>query len=109
MSNPADDGNWLTIHETESSRVQFCDLGDGRTAVRTQHFSVEAVMDANAEYRAAQAGKSWDNGAVIGRMPTSLYFASGMAEARKNGDEEWIKRFWNDRDHYRLRTKEGHI
>ena len=100
----SDDGSVRTYH-------QYTDLGDGRTAVtiRQEWHSHEAYLKQAADERSANAGKRWGDGKIIGRLPMSLYFSSGMAEARKQGDEAWVKRFWNDSSHKYLRTFEGQV
>ena len=69
----------------------------------------QALLDRAAAERAANAGKRWGDGQVIGRLPLTLYFNSGMAKARVQGDTTWIKRFWNDSEHSKLRTFEGKV
>jgi len=103
------DGAWIVLDETDTSRTLMLDNGDGTTTLKVQHFGMQEVLDHNAEFRAAQAGQSWGDGKIIGRVPLSYYYASGLARAAKEGDAAFQKRFWNDRDNYRLRTKEGAI
>ena len=69
----------------------------------------QATLDLAAAERAANAGKKWGDGRVIGRLPLPLYFSSGMAEARRQNDHKWIRSFWNDPDVKRLRTFEGKV
>lgn len=69
----------------------------------------QAMLDRAHAERSANAGKRWGGGQVIGRLPLPLYFSSGMAQARMQGDETWIKRFWNSSDHSKLRTFEGNV
>lgn len=84
------------------------DMGD-HVIVRTDHLHVEQTMEEAAMERLANQGKAWGSGQVIGRMPLGLYFASGLAEARKQGDAGFIKRVWNDPDYKKLRTFEGKV
>lgn len=70
---------------------------------------MQATLDQAHAERAANAGKRWGGGQVIGRLPLPLWFDSGMAAARQQNDLRWIKRFWNDPDHKRLRTFEGKL
>ncbi len=70
---------------------------------------MQATLDRAHAERAANAGKKWGDGQVVGRLPLPLYFSSGMAEAARQGDEKWRKAFWNDPDNARLRTFEGKL
>jgi hypothetical protein len=86
---------------------------DGRTLLHVkQEWNPawqEAMLERAAAERSANAGKRWGDGQVVGRVPLPLYFSSGLAEAARQQDEAWRKRFWNDPDNSRLRTFEGKL
>ncbi len=70
---------------------------------------MQATLDRAAAERLANAGKRWGDGQVVGRLPLPLYFSSGMAQARLQKDDKWVKKFWNDPDVKKLRTFEGNV
>lgn len=104
----ADDG-WFVVSDDgvvcKSARFN----ADGSITVRQELYATDALLKQIAEERAAVAGKSWGTGQVIGRVPLPLYFSSGLAEASKQRDTRFIKRFWSDPDHKNLRIKEGSL
>lgn len=113
MSAPMDYGtgnNWLLVRRDPitGTETYIQDMGDGHTAIR-KVTPVNQILDSAAEDRANNAGKGWGDGQVIGTVPLSLMFTTGYAEAKKNHDTAWLKRFWNDGNHKKLRTFEGNI
>lgn len=102
--------NWLLLHSDPLTGTQtyIQDMGDGHTAIR-KVTPVSQILDSAAQDRLNNSGKRWGEGQTIGTVPMSLYFTTGYAEAKKNGDTAWLKRFWNDRSNYKLRTFEGNI
>jgi hypothetical protein len=66
-------------------------------------------LEETARLRSENAGKRWGDGRSIGSVPLDLYFKSGLSEANTQRDKAFIRRFWNDADHKKLRTFEGRI
>lgn len=81
---------------------------DGHYVIR-RDIPMDDILESCADERAYNQGKSWGDGQVIGSVPMGLAFSSGYVEAKKQGDTAWIKRFWNDPDHKKLRTREGRV
>jgi len=103
------EGKWVLVESTPARRVYELDMGDGQVVVKTEYLADQELFDLNAARRAENAGRKWGDGAVAGSVPMNLYFASGLAEANRQGDKAFIKRWWNDADHARFRTKEGKV
>lgn len=113
MSEPMEYGtgsNWLLVHSDPITGTQtyIQDMGDGNTAIR-KVTPASQILDSAAADRSDNSGKRWGDGRVIGTVPLSLFFTTGYAEAKRNNDATWLRRFWNDRDNYKLRTFEGNI
>jgi hypothetical protein len=74
--------------------------GDGVIRERKVYSPTENLLDLAKNYRDIHAGKRFDldKGFVIGSLPMHLKFATGYAEAEKNDDYKWIRRFWNEDD-----------
>ena len=70
---------------------------------------VRPILESAAADRSDNAGKRWGDGQIIGTVPDTIFYSSGYAEAKNNHDAAWLKRFWNDPDHKKLRTFEGSI
>lgn len=102
--------DWLHVgtDPITGTQVYIQDLGDGRTAIK-KITPVDDILDSAADDRSMNAGKRWGDGRVIGTVPMQMYFSSGYAEAKANHDTAWIKRFWNDGNHKKLRTFEGNV
>jgi hypothetical protein len=82
---------------------------DDSVSVRIEAYNHDALLEQAKIERSASAGKRWEGGKVVGRLPLPLYFSSGMASARLQKDDAWVKRFWSDPDHKYLRTFEGNL
>lgn len=102
----ADDG-WFVVSDDGVICKTARFNADGSLTVRQEMYATDAFLKQIADDRAAVAGKSWDTGQVIGRVPLPLYYSSGLAEAAMQKDTRFIRNFWNDPDHKALRIKEG--
>lgn len=70
---------------------------------------VDPLLDINAERRAVNAGKKWGDGDLVAAIPASLFWHGDFAKAHADDDQEWMKRFLNDSDNAKLRTREGKL
>jgi hypothetical protein len=102
--------DWLLVRSDPITgmKVYIQDMGDGRTAIK-KVMPVDPILESAAADRSNNAGRKWGDGQVIGTVPLELYFSTGYADAKKNGDTAWLKRFWNNGDHKKLRTFEGQV
>jgi hypothetical protein len=110
MAEPLWNGEWVHIHTCPFSGAQtyIMDRGDGTTAIK-KITPINELLDSAAADRAETAGKKWGDGQIIGTVPDSIAYSSGYMRAKTEGDDRWIKRFWNDSDHKYLRVKEGKL
>ena len=113
MSDEPFDTDWFVYSDEPDVRtIARYEQGAGggvTLRVRKQWKNAEAYLKQAADERAANSGKRWEEGRVIGRMPLPMYFASGLAQAAQQGDTKFIKRIWNDPDLKYLRTFEGRV
>lgn len=105
---PHPDARLLDYDEVTGVTRWWMDLGDGRAAVCTQT-PLDDLFDLNAEQMAASLHKQWGDGQVAARIPLDVYYGSGYAKAREQGDEAWCKRFLNDSDNAKFRTFRGRL
>ncbi|MBB3997198.1 hypothetical protein [Aureimonas pseudogalii] len=83
--------------------------GDGSYTTCNQSL-VDPILEANAEKRSETAGKRWGDGQIVASIPNALLYGDGYyAQARAAGDKPAMKKFLNDSDYAKLRTKEGRI
>jgi hypothetical protein len=106
--DPANPGPWKLVEANESYRRWEADLGD-RIVVRTEHLTSEALLADNQRGFNESAGQRWGDGKVVGSVPMNLYFQSGLAEASKQQDIKFIRRWWDDPDHRKFRKFKGTI
>ncbi len=106
--DPQNCGPWVLTEDTELFRTYEMEQ-DGQIIVRREWKGTDKLLDLAAQERSANEGKRWGEGQVIGRTPMNLYYSSGLAEASRQRDDKFIKRFWNDPDHAKLRTFRGRI
>lgn len=69
---------------------------------------VDAIFEANQELYNA-AGARWGDTALVASIPNAVYWHGDFAKARENRDEPWMKRFLNDSDNRKLRTRPGKV
>lgn len=106
--DPANPGPWKLVEANESYRRWEADLGD-RIVLRTEHLTSEQLLEDNQRCFNENAGQRWKDGQVVGSVPMNLYFQSGLAEASKQRDIKFIRRWWDDPDHRKFRKFKGTI
>ena len=104
------DGDWqLFSHDPDSGVTTWMlNVGNGAFVIK-QTIQLDDIFASTAEDRSSNQGRRWGDGQIIGSIPDALAWSCGYMDAKKNGDDAWIRRFWNDRDNYKLRTFEGRI
>lgn len=107
-SKPHPDARLLDYDPETGVTRWWLDLGDGRAAVCTQT-PVDELFDLNQSQAADSLSKSWGDGQVAARIPLDVYYASGYAEAKRQGDKKWVSRFLNDPDYRKFRTFKGKV
>jgi len=109
----SDDADWFEIGDspTVCTEVRFRDCADGSVdlEIRQRPRDLQAFLDNMKAERELIEARGWKDGAIVGRVPDAYYHTSGMAKARLENDQAWIKRFYNDPDHRNLRLKEGRL
>jgi len=82
---------------------------DGLVKVRTYDENATARFEMNAKIRNETDGQRWGEGQIAASIPLSeLYSPSSyIGQAWKSGDNTAVKKFLNDSDNIRYRTKNG--
>ena len=106
VNNPP--AGWVMVGDNEWFRHWECDLGD-KIVRRTENKNVDAMLANNAKTLSETAGERWGDVREIGEVPMNIYWQSGLAEANKQKDVRFIKRFWNDPDNRKFRKFKGTI
>ena len=109
------DGDWdLLSHDPETGVTRWI-MEDPevpfRVIVRTDtpKSNVEGLLERNKRLYNESEGKRWGDGQVAYSMPVDEFFRSGVAEAKKQTDTPWLKRFFNDPDNRAFRTFKGRL
>jgi len=109
----SDDTDWFEVGDSPVVRteIRLRECADGSTDldIRQSPRDLQVFLDQLAAERDLTDQRGWKDGAVIGRVPDAYYHSSGMARARLENDQAWIKKFYNDPDHARLRLKTGRL
>ena len=108
MSAPLWNGEWVLIHSSPITQTYIKDNGDGTSTIK-KVTAVDPILESAAADRSDNAGRRWGEGQIIGTVPETIFYQSGYAEAKTNHDAKWLKRFWNDGNHKKLRTFDGTI
>ena len=83
--------------------------GNGPVDLCTESL-IAPVLEANAVRRSESAGQRWGDGQIVASVPNCLLYGDGYyAKARAAGDKPAMRKFLNDADNSKLRTKEGRI
>lgn len=106
--DPANPGGWVMVEDNESYRRWELDLGD-RIVAKTEHKGTDKLLEDNQRIFNENDGKRWGDGQVVGSVPMNMYFQSGLAEAGKQKDIKFIRRWWDDPDHRKFRKFKGTI
>lgn len=80
---------------------------DGSTTIRTDQ-PVSQIIEANTEDLNNSIGKRWGDGQRTASVPLEVY-NQFLAEAKKQGDKAFIKRWLNDSDNAKFRTFGGRV
>lgn len=109
MSVNIDSANWEYLGENElGQRRWLLRTDDGGEIIRTEMRVLKALLDANADERAATHGTKWGDTALIGRVPLNIFYDE-LHEAVRVGDDKYINKWLNDPDHAAFRTREGRL
>jgi len=76
---------------------------------KTEYREATRLLARNRRWLNDSAGRRWGDGDVIGSVPLPEYFRSGLAEANRQGDREFQKKFWNNPDNRKWRIREGDL
>jgi hypothetical protein len=100
-------GSGKPVRVREDKVVWYVEQEDGQIATCVQTI-VQPLLDANREELHENAGKRWNDGRVLARLPMDIYFRI-IAPARKAGDEAYVRKILNDGDYAKFRTFPGKI
>jgi hypothetical protein len=106
--DPRNPGGWVMVGDNESYRYWEIDLGD-RIVRKTECKGTERMLEDNQREYNESDGKRWGDGKSVARIPMNVLFQSGWAEATKQGDVTWKKRFLNDPDNRKFRIWKGRV
>lgn len=79
------------------------------THIKTQHYHTGRLLDQNGQEKASTSGEKFGEFRKVASIPLNVYYDSGYAEAKQQGDSKWIKRFLNDADNGKFRTFGGQV
>jgi hypothetical protein len=107
--DPNNCGDWVMVSDNEFFRCYELHLEDGNIIRKTEAKGTEQLFENNQREYNESDGKKWGDGKAFLRMPQNEYFSSGYAEATKQGDTAWKKRFANDPDNRKYRIWKGRV
>jgi hypothetical protein len=107
--DPANPGPWKLLSENEDYRYWVTLIEDGSAVMKTEHKGTVQLLEDNQRALNDSDGQQWGDGQVFGSVPTDVYFKSGLAEANKQRDKGFQRRFWNDFDNRKYRKFKGMI
>ncbi|CAN7494528.1 hypothetical protein LJR231_003465 [Phyllobacterium sp. LjRoot231] len=102
------EGDWRLFSHDPVTGTKKWYLDMGTHYVIRSDTPVDELLDLNAEKLNDSTGKRFGDGQVVGSIPMDIY-QSQLAEASKNGDQAYIRRWLNDSDHQKFRTFRGRL
>lgn len=102
-------GDWrLLSHDPQTGVTNWwLDLGNGTAVIRTDT-PVDELLDDNAEAYNNSIGQRFGNGQVVASIPLNIYHEQ-LAEAQREGDRKFVKRWLNDADNQKFRRFRGNV
>ena len=100
---------WVMVSDNEYFRNYELTLPDGNIIRKTENKNVEQMIEDNQREMNDNAGRKWGDGKSFWRMPMTMYFSSGMAEANRQGDRKYQRKIWNDPDYRKFRIFPGRM
>lgn len=103
------DGHWrLFSYDPEAKSTVWVLHHEGGMTFRTDVI-VDDILKANHEAARDADGKRWGEFVRVASIPLDVFHSSGFAEAHRQHDKAWLKRFLNDSDNRAWRTKDGTV
>ena len=102
-------GNWTLVSDDGvGTRVWEAPYDDHMTIVKTEYYATEEFFGANSEEYKDSEGQKFGDFRKVASIPMHIW-ARKLAEAQRNGDQKYIKKFLNDYDNRCYRTFKGKI
>ena len=101
--------DWVLISDDGVGiRVWEKPYDEHRTIVKTEYYATEEFFGANNEEYKESVGQKFGDFRKVASIPMHIW-ARQLAEAQRNGDNAYIKKFLNDYDNRCYRTFRGKI
>lgn len=103
------EGVWRMLSNNPQTGVSTWGMREGDDFVIQTRQDASALLDENTAIRNVTSPGWRGDYHSIARIPTVAMYDGSFHEAAKDGDEPWVKRFLNNSDNAKLRTKEGNL
>ena len=98
--DPNNPGDWKLVYETPQLRYWECDIGEAVVG-RTEWLNTEQILADNAERLKVSEGARWGDGQIAASIPLNEYYKGGFAEATKDRDMKWKRKYLNEHPEYK--------
>lgn len=102
------EGDWrlFSYDPVTGRRVWHLDMGDH--IIQRTETPVDEIISQNAEDYSNSLSRSWGDGQRVASIPLDVFY-SELAEAVKQDDQRYLRRWLNDADHSKFRTFKGRV
>lgn len=108
-SEPVFDGAWrLWSHDPVTGVTKWRMETDDGFVIRTDT-PVDQLFRENNEKQVDSLNRRWGDGQVVASIPLDVFERSGLLDAQAQGDSKFMKRFLNDSDNAKFRTRQGKV
>lgn len=103
------DGDWTLYDYDFQTGRSVWHYFDGEKNVFRTDYPVDNLMSENQAVRNV-AEKAWrGDWHRVASVPLNVAYDSGLMQAQTEGDDKFVKRFFNSSDNRAWRTKEGNL
>ncbi|TGP26099.1 MULTISPECIES: hypothetical protein [unclassified Mesorhizobium] len=103
------DGPWkLFEHDPATGRSVWMMMQDDQTVFRID-MPIQGILDSNHEREMETMGNRFGDYRPLASVPLPLFHANGLAEAAREKDDTFLKRWLNDGDFKKFRTSRGNV
>jgi hypothetical protein len=104
------DGEWQLLSDDPETgtRKWLMAIDENTMVVKTESYIPSLLAEENAKLLVANEGKKWGDGKVFARVPMHIKMGE-LAEPTQQGDEKWLRRWYNDPDNRAWRIFPGRV
>ncbi|RVQ68158.1 hypothetical protein [Sinorhizobium medicae] len=103
------DGEWTLFDHDMTTGRSVWHYFDGEKDVFRVDYPITNIVNQNQAVR-NEASRAWaGDWHRVASIPLNVAYDSGLVQAHTEGNDRYVKRFFNSSDNRAWRTREGHL